>query len=250
MNKYHKIIGALVVLLLISLVAMRGLHRRWQSKENVLQGEIVRSQEVVKEKDGVYTRMVNRYDQTRDSLRDKLKEKDEDLAKTLRKNREKILMYEEIVATFKPKTDTVLLVDTIIGDYTKSFAFYYPQKPDWFIKLAGGIRNDSVFGSWRFGNLPLSLTLSENKDGTWTRRLIGPEWIKVSKIEVNSLLRPPEAIKKKLYFPVGAGYTFFAETRMLNLYGGISWRRFTVLGSAHFQDQLGPGIGINAFFRF
>jgi hypothetical protein len=61
---------------------------------------------------------------------------------------------------------------------------------------------------WSFGKLPLQIVLTEEKRGIWKSRLIGPDWLVVDSMSVNSL--PAEQYtenkERKLQFMVGGGY--------------------------------------------
>ncbi len=174
--------------------------------------EIVKNSKLIKEKDGQYSKFVNNFNEQKDLL-NQLKEENKNLYKTLKNNDEKLLMINNSLITLKSK---------IIEGFGKfnpndsnliDLALKYPEEKDWFVSWNGSVHKKTAHykGDWVFGSLPLQIILTETEKGIWNSRLIGPEWLKVQKMEVNALkpedIKPPYVPEpRNTGFLIGGGY--------------------------------------------
>ena len=84
----------------------------------------------------------------------------------------------------------------------------YPNDEDNFITWDGFVNRENAFykGEWKFGELPLQIIMTETNRGLWKSRLVGPKWLKVDSIEVNSLPLPIKKEESNLSLILGGGY--------------------------------------------
>ena len=244
MKKIYLIGGAiLIALLLVFSVVFQITKKHYQNEIGKIQKEKANLQVQVKEREGIYSTEVDKWKVTERELKDSIKSRDKELMKLIRKNKEEILYYEGVILGFKPQRDTVLITDTIYGD--QSFRLSYPDTGPVFIQYTGIIQDHNILGDWKFGQLSLTATTVEQKDGTWKHYVSGPEWITFSNIEVKAQPRLDPKPTRKFYFPLGVGYEQSAEKGGLMLTGGVQWKRLQVIGHA---SQYSTGVGFMYLF--
>ena len=231
MNKKLLLIaGAIIIGLLIFFsIFIRIKNNTYQKKIDKYEKELVGLQQQVKISEGLYSTVVDKYLVSEKALLDTIKERDKNLSKQIRKNRETILSYENYIITLKGQTDTLYLHDTILGQ--KSFTLLYPKPPEKpFITYCGLVDSLTVKGTWEFGSLPITGSIVEQKDGTWKQYISGPPWIELSGLQVKVLPKLDAPKARSFYFPIGAGYqTYFDGKKSIYLMGGIQYKRWQVL---------------------
>lgn len=171
---------------------------------------IIEKDRLVKEKDGTYAKLVDYYNSEKE-LKNQLKKSNDELFKVIKKQNERILSLTNAVVSLQGQVSegngSINSTDTNKIDLNLK----YPNDGDPFIHWIGNVdrRNAYYKGEWSFGKLPLQVVLTEEKRGLWKTRLIGPDWLVVDSMMVNSL--PPEQFTqlqpRKLQFLVGGGYT-------------------------------------------
>jgi len=174
-----------------------------------LNKSIVDNDVLKKEADGRYAKLVNFYDDEKD-LKKELKKSNENLSDVVKKQNEKILSLTSAVITLQGViSEGGGKIDPVDSNKI-DLALKYPNDANPFINWIGNVDRKSAYykGEWSFGKLPLQIVLTEEQRGLWKSRLIGPDWLKVDSMSINSL--PPEEYPiyepKKLQFLVGGGY--------------------------------------------
>ena len=234
------LIAVIVGLLAFFLVGNRIVKERHMKEVAKLERQLVNLTNQVKIADGLYSMMVDKYVTSESDLRDSLKGKDKMLAGLIRKNNETIQSYESYLLTLKPEIDTVLIRDTVLG--MKAFTLNYPKSPEKpFIMYDGLINKSVISGEWRFGNLPITGSIVEQKDGTWKYYISAPDFVNFSGIQVKTLSKLDVSKARKIYYPVGIGYQFYFDGhKSLYLTGGIQYNRFQLmLHSSMFEAGIG-----------
>lgn len=189
------------------------------------------------EADGQYSKMVQHAKNQR-QINKATKSNLGNAYNTIKENKERILNYQQMVATFASRqSDTVLIAADSSDSTMHRFTVWYPDRASSFIQYDGTIRWQSkeLAGLWTFDTLNLSMVLTEQKDKSWRTRVVGPEFFRVNSIEVVSL--PPEKYDPPhLFRPViggGAGRNLNTEQYNVHIEGGVDIRdRFLLLGTA------------------
>lgn len=209
-DKFNSIL--LIILLIIIILLGWKLHSMEKANDeaqDALKKSIIMNDSLTKEADGRYAKLVNYYN-TENDLKNELKKSNEDLYAVIRKENEKILSLTNAVITLQGA------VNEGFGKFDPNdtdkinLALKYPNDKESFINWNGSVHKRTAFykGEWSFGKLPLQIVLTEEKRGLWKSRLIGPDWLKVDSMTINSL--PVEEYTnnelKKLQFFVGGGY--------------------------------------------
>ncbi|CAB4159300.1 hypothetical protein UFOVP699_84 [uncultured Caudovirales phage] len=174
-----------------------------------LKKSILALDKLQKEKDGQYSKLVNYFNTERDLL-NQLEDQNKDLKNTIKKQDERLLSISNAVITLDAK------VVSGFGQIDKkdtnkvNFSLKYPDEKDPFIFWDGWVnrRTAAYGGKFTFGSLPISIVLTEESRGLWKSRLIGPSWLKVDSMTINSIPPVEYAIEKpkKLQWLVGGSY--------------------------------------------
>jgi hypothetical protein len=186
--------------------------------------DIVLLSKTVKESDGHYSKLVNNFN-TQKEINDILLKSNKDLFNVLKKNDEKLISISNTLLTLKPVKDSG---DVLIDSNYINMNIFYPSQKDWFINWNGIIdtKLKKYNGNWLFSKINLTAVLTETKAGFWKSRIVGPEFLIIDSIEVNSL-KPELIIDKKpplFSFYVGGGYrdNILSNNRNLLLSTGVA----------------------------
>jgi len=253
-NKFIKILlGGLIVVILLLSWKIGILQNRSQDALDDMKKSIIANDSLQKEKDGQYAKLVNYYSSERD-LKNELKESNKELYQTIKKQNERILSLTNAVITLQGQVSEGFgRVDPL--DTNKiNLALKYPNDKDPFINWIGSVDKKTAYykGDWTFGRLPLQIVLTEEKRGLWKSRLIGPEWLIVDSMSINSL--PAEQYtenkERKLQFMVGGGYNRSLApngANSISVGGGINlFSNHNILLNVNTNKE----VGVNYYYRF
>lgn len=221
--------------------------------QDVLKKSIIFNDSLTKEADGQFSKLVNYYNTEKD-LKKELKKSNEELYYLVKKNNEKILSLMNTVITLQGVVNEGFGKIDIKDTNKINLVLKYPvDSKEPFIKWNGSVDKNSAFykGEWVFGKLPLQIVLTEEKRGLWNSRLIGPEWLKVDSMSINSL--PPENYGdnqiKKLQFFVGGGYikSLSNNPSAVSVGGGVSFNgKHNIL----LQATTNQDLGVSYYYNF
>ena len=185
------ILYTLIVILILFLIfgAWKSHAERKRLEEIIQEGNkmIVQLDKTTKEGDGQYTKLVNYFNTEKDLNKD-LKEQNKELYKLIKEQDEKLLILNNSIISLRGQLDegfgSINEEDTNKIDIKLN----YPNDEDNFITWDGFVNRENAFykGEWKFGELPLQIIMTETNRGLWKSRLVGPKWLKVDSIEVNS----------------------------------------------------------------
>ena len=238
-----------LIIALILLLIFSTCHNRYQQNklyEKIEEGNkmIVDMDVTTKEDDGQYAKLVD-YFNTEKELNQQLKDQNKKLFNLIKEQDEKLLMINNTVVSLRQQLSegfgNISEVDTNIIDLKLT----YPNDGENnFITWDGQINRNNAFysGSWEFGKLPLQVILTETDRGLWKSRLIGPEWVLVDSIEINSL--PLPKVEKKSDFGVflGGGYINSLDpngTNAVSIGGGLRFKDHKLLINATTNKEIG-----------
>lgn len=242
MNKFNSILLAILLIIIIFLAwRIDSIKKSNEDAEDALKKSIIMNDSLTKEADGRYSKLVNYYNTEKD-LKQQLKESNRDLYNVIKKENEKILSLTNAIITLQGAVNEGFgRVDSL--DTNKiNLTLRYPDEKDPFINWIGNVDKQSAFykGEWSFGKLPLQIVLTEEKRGLWKSRLIGPEWLKVDSMTINTL--PPVKELKKLQFFFGGGYikSLSQGPNAISVGGGLSYNgKHNLLLQATTNQELG-----------
>lgn len=247
------------ILLLIGFIVFLGWNLTYIKKSNIriedeLKKSIIKNDSLIKEAEGQYSKLVNYYNNER-QLKNELKKINESLYKIINKQNERILSLTQAVITLKGEINEGLGKINSIDTNLIDLELKYPQsdkKP--FITWIGKINRITTkyYGEWSFNKMPLNIILTEEKRGLWKTRIVGPEWLIIDSLVINSLpIEEYNPIKQSnIQFLIGGGYI-----KSLSLNGtdaasfgiGISlFNNHNIILNATTNKEL----GINYYFKF
>jgi hypothetical protein len=254
MKKENVLIG-LIVLLILFLIG-----GAWHSKneQRKLYKEIQKGNKMIidmdrttKEGNGQYAKLVN-YFNTEKDLNKQLKEQNKDLFKLIKKQNERLLMINNTVITLQGQLTegfgTINKEDTNRID----LKIKYPTDGESFITWDGFVNRKTAFykGEWKFGKLPLQIILTETDRGIWKSRLIGPEWLIVDSMEINSLPLPTIEKQSNLSFMLGGGYiNSFKQngTNAISVGAGVRFKNHNLIINGTTNQEVGFNYYYNIF---
>lgn len=240
------------ILIVILILLLVGAHFKNQFDRNKLNDQLdaankhVLSLDIVKkEADGRYAKLVDNY-QTEKQLNEKVSQVNKELCKDIKKKNEKILMLKEAIVTLESSKSngevTVNKQDSSVLDLVLN----YPNPDSSFINWNGSISmlDYKYSGEWSFGKLPLQVILTETERGMWNSRLVGPKWLKVDSMQVNSLPKKDIADIKKNTFGLMGGFGLSSSLDVNQGYairvgGGLYFNNEIVILNASTRNILG-----------
>ena len=251
MNKdlfYRIFIGAALVIIIFLAWQARLSQNKALEETDALKKSIIASDKLVKEADGRYAKLVNYYNSEKD-LKNQLKDQNRELYTVIKDQGERLLSITNTIVSLDSKvTEGFGSLDEV--DTNKIIvALRYPSKEDPFVFWDGWLnRNTAQYnGEFTFGKLPIQIVVTEDSRGLWKHRIVGPEWLKVDSLQVNSL--PPAEYNpltpRKLQWMVGGMYNHSIISPSFSSIGiGVGVNLFdshNIIFSANSQSQVGVG---------
>lgn len=220
-------IGFIVVLVVILLIK----HCDSANSVSYWRNQALSKDILIKEAEGRYARSVRQV--SKKELKNILKTELSDVRTELRKNKEAILYYQKVIATFKGKHDTLTIQQSAEDSSLFYFRANYPNDDSSFITYKGSVltRSKKLYGEWAFSKIPLSVVITQRQDKSWNSRIIGPDYFVVDSMQVISL--PPDEMVKKFNWLAGGGVVrdFATQKTGFALSGGIRVKRnYGILG--------------------
>ena len=233
----------IIVLLLFGWVKYNQMQKELRDEIDNANKIILSMDKTTKETEGQYAKLVNYFNSEKD-LNRQLKEQNEDLYKLIKEQDERLLMINNTIVTLEDKMMEGF--GTINKDDTNKIdlKLNYPDKENSFITWDGFVNRKTAFykGEFSFGKLPLQIVLTETERGIWKSRLIGPEWLIVDSMDINSLPLPtPEKINNwGLFFGGGYQKSFNSNiTDAFSLSFAAQYKRHMLMLDATTNMQLG-----------
>lgn len=231
-NRFSNIL-LIVLMLIIIFLAWRisGLQQKSIDDTDKLKQSIIASDRLTKEAEGQYAKLVDYYKSERDLMKE-IKADNRNLYNTIKEQDERLLSITKAIVTLDSKVVAGFGKPDPVDTNKINFGLKYPNEKDPFIFWDGWINKQTAAysGEFKFGKLPLQIVLTEESRGLWKSRLIGPDWLKVDSLQINSI--PPTeyqtVVPKKVQWLVGGTY-----------YRGLS----------DSQNGVGVNFGVNLFDR-
>lgn len=222
---YKLIIVALIVIGAFSFILIQNAGLKSDLvdyKKTILQKDSLQ-----KIRDGEYTKLVNDLKSSND-LKKYIKEISDSTYQDIKRNKEKPLIITKV--TTVPKT--IQTIDTVYIDTlgVRTITSYYPNKDSMYIKHTSVIKDKESKNTWEFSPLKLNVIVTQQKDGMYRARFVGPSWIEAQEVTVNSL--PLSSItERKFKFLLGAsgGYDFNYRNVSAGIYTGFRYKNQIVL---------------------
>jgi hypothetical protein len=251
----NNVLYGLIVVLILLLLGSAWYNRRQQNKllEQIQEGNrmILDMDQLTKEGDGQYTKLVN-YFNTQKDLNNQLKEQNKELFNLIKKQNERLVMINNTIISLESRVSEgfgkINEKDTNLID----IELIYPSKEDWFISWNGSVNKQNAFynGKWEFGELPLQIILTETERGMWRSRLVGPDWLKVNSMEVNSLPIPIQEKPSNFGFILGGGYINSFDpngSNGLSVGGGLRFKDHNLIINGTTNREVGFNYYYNIF---
>ena len=192
-----------------------------------LKKTILDKDSLIKIRDGEYTKLVNDT-KTKKDLDKLVKDISEKTYQDIKKNGEKIVNNTgvSVKPINKVTTDTVYVDSSGVRRFTS----YYPNKDSAFIIHQSTITNSLATNNWDFKPLKLNVVVTQQKDGMYRARLIGPKWIEAQEVTVSSL--PMNKITQKDFktlLGASGGYSFNDRNIVVGVYTGFKYKNKIIL---------------------
>ncbi len=246
-----------MLIVLLGAIAWLGIRLeviKSQAKDQAdsLKKSIIASDELTKEIDGRYSKLVDYY-KSQKELNAQLKESNRELYESIKKQGERILNLTSAVVTLREEVSEGFgKIDP--SDTNKiALELRYPEEESPFIKWDGWVNRKTAQyrGNWSFGTLPIEIVVTEESRGLWKHRIVGPDWFIVDSLSVVSLPPSDYSPKKKTFqLMLGGGYVRSLNRSTgdnLSLGGGISIldKHSLILNATTNRD-----VGVNYYYRF
>lgn len=169
--------------------------RDLRAKDQILQEfkDVVKGRDrVIKEKDGIYSKLVSEYSSSKELL-DSLEQENYELAKLVGQEKEvEIKTYMKLVLVPVSITNSVAVTREVASDSTESISFTtrYPSEGKEFARVNGKITGDSLASEWKFTPIQTDLVISEVSSGVFKATAGVPKWMSINELEVNSIPQP------------------------------------------------------------
>lgn len=224
--KYYKlIVVALIIIGAFSFILIQNAGLKSDLvdyKKTILQKDSLQ-----KIREGEYTKLVNDLKSSND-LKKYIKEISDSTYQDIKRNKEKPLIITKV--TTIPKT--IQTIDTVYIDTlgVRTITSYYPNKDSMHIKHTSIIKDKESKNTWEFSPLKLNVIVTQQKDGMYRARFVGPSWIEAQEVTVNSLSLSP-ITERKFKFLLGAsgGYDFNYRNVSAGIYTGFRYKNQIVL---------------------
>jgi len=233
----------IIILMLFGWVKYNQMQKKLYDEINNGNKVILSMDKTTKESDGQYAKLVN-YFNTEKDLNNQLKEQNEDLFRLIKKQDERLLMINNTIVTLEGK------VTEGFGSVNKNdtnridLKLNYPDEKNSFITWNGFVNRKTAFykGEFTFGKLPLQIVMTETDRGIWKSRLIGPEWLIVDSMDINSLPLPTPEKQSKWGLLLGGGFQKSFNQNIpnaLSLSFAVQYKKHTLMVDGNTNKQVG-----------
>lgn len=254
MNKFNTILLVIMLIIIIFLGwRIRSIENKGDAAQEALKKSIIMNDKLTKESDGRYAKMVNYYNSEGD-LKTELKNSNKDLFNVIKGQDERILSLTNAVVTLQGVISEGTGKTNAVDSNKIDLSLKYPNDKDAFINWIGSVDKRSAYykGEWTFGKLPLQVILTEEKRGIWKSRLVGPSWLKVDSMTVNSLPASDyvDSQLRNIQFFAGGGFNKSFDpniTNSVSVGGGVGlWGSHNIMIHATTNKE----VGIDYYYRF
>jgi len=243
------LLAAIIVILLMYWNKLRQTTSAYDKQIDDLKKSIIASDVLTKEAEGRYAKLIDYYANKSD-LSNELKKIDKDLFNIVQNQNERLLNISNAILSFESKLDSGIGKMNPLDTNQIDIALAYPSLDSPFVRWNGYVNKKTAKyrGDWLFDKLPISIVVTEDAQGLWKHRIIGPDWFRVDSLSVKSL--PPKeyvpAIEKKLQFFAGVNYAMDLQNiKSMGPIGagvGVSYNHtHNLLVSFNTAQQLGFG---------
>jgi len=247
-------IGVIILIFLLIVSNCENQKIKQDLKDQIAQAhqDILKGDKLKKEDDGQYAKLVN-YFNTQKELNNQLKEQNLALFKKLKDQDERLLMINQSIISLENEISEGKVDPDPKDSNIINLSLKYPNSGDSFINWKGNIhtKNLTYRGEWTFSKFPLQIILTETSKGLWNTRLIGPSWLVVDSMTVNSL--PLDEIVKPIEYRslgwiFGAGYAKSLTNNQgaLSVAGGFYYKNNQFVLNAMSNNY----VGIHYYYKF
>jgi hypothetical protein len=242
----------LIFLLIVSHCENQKLKQDLKDQISQAQRDILAADRLKKDDDGQYSKLVNFF-KTQKELNEQLKKQNIELYERITNQGERLLMINNSIISLKNKISQGDVEPDPVDSSIIKLDLKYPNSSESFINWNGKIhtKNLTYLGEWKFGKLPLQVILTETSKGMWSSKLIGPSWLLVDSMTVNSL--PPDKIVKPIEYTnlglvFGGGFFKSLTTNQgaISIGGGIYYKNNVLVLNAMSNNY----VGLHYYYKF
>jgi hypothetical protein len=242
----------LIFLLIVSHCENQKLKQDLKDQISQAQRDILAADRLKKDDDGQYSKLVNFF-KTQKELNEQLKKQNIELYERITNQGERLLMINNSIISLKNEISQGDVEPDPVDSSIIKLDLKYPNSSESFINWNGKIhtKNLTYLGEWKFGKLPLQVILTETSKGMWSSKLIGPSWLLVDSMTVNSL--PPDKIVKPIEYTnlglvFGGGFFKSLTTNQgaISIGGGIYYKNNVLVLNAMSNNY----VGLHYYYKF
>jgi hypothetical protein len=242
----------LIFLLIVSHCENQKLKQDLKDQISQAQRDILAADRLKKDDDGQYSKLVNFF-KTQKELNEQLKKQNIELYERITNQGERLLMINNSIISLKDEISQGDVEPDPVDSNIIKLDLKYPNSSESFINWNGKIhtKNLTYLGEWKFGKLPLQVILTETSKGMWSSKLIGPSWLLVDSMTVNSL--PPDKIVKPIEYTnlglvFGGGFFKSLTTNQgaISIGGGIYYKNNVLVLNAMSNNY----VGLHYYYKF
>jgi hypothetical protein len=242
----------LIFLLIVSHCENQKLKQDLKDQISQAQRDILAADRLKKDDDGQYSKLVNFF-KTQKELNEQLKKQNIELYERITNQGERLLMINNSIISLKDEISQGEVEPDPVDSNIIKLDLKYPNSSESFINWNGKIhtKNLTYLGEWKFGKLPLQVILTETSKGMWSSKLIGPSWLLVDSMTVNSL--PPDKIVKPIEYTnlglvFGGGFFKSLTTNQgaISIGGGIYYKNNVLVLNAMSNNY----VGLHYYYKF
>lgn len=144
----------------------------------------------------------------------------------------------------RPK-EIIKQIDTVyVGKDSISLIDYYPQKENFFARYEAKINllDSTNVGKFSFGDLPISLVISQNEDGTFQSDLKAPDFITLESLDILAQPLEPQKVDNFGFLAGGKVNRNFTNGELgYEIIGGFRFKKVNILTSVNTNEEFGIG---------
>ena len=122
---------------------------------------------------------------------------------------------------------------------------YYPNKESPFLKYSNrfSLKSEKGISQFEFDSINLSAVITQRKDGLFEADIKGPEFLKISNVDIQSIpLTPEKPDNFGILMGVDYGVDFKNKTNFINVSSYIRNKKFYIGGGVNTNGQFSGGV--------
>lgn len=234
-NYLNYLFIAIIILLCIRTCTLNKTANELSTTEKELRNKLLDSDKLVRLKSGAYHRLLDDRYTDREILK-LLEKENKELSEELGKSKSKPIL--RVSSKLKLK-DTIVIPEITFVNDSINITSYFPNKDNSLIRVKTvGKLSETILTDWKFEEMPISVTVAENKDGTFSV-LMDSDHFMVSQLDVVGVrLINKTQPKWGLLYGLGLSSNLNNKSIGIGLGGGIRYNKNYITSNIYTNNQL------------